>query len=105
MLEKVPAYRKRLYPIEDIAHLLLFPDLKKSRFTCSKVPTSIHQSASFIIDLDCLDSHKDIVADDMGVWKNNRVDTAYVSILFDEGHVTDVRKLKSSDSRIGTYCI
>ena len=81
MLEQIPSYRKRLYPLEDIVQLLLFPGLHESQFTCSKVPTSIYQSASFIIDLDCLDSHKDILADDMGVWKNNRVDTAYLSVL------------------------
>ena len=105
MLEQIPSYRKRLYPLEDIVHLLLFPGLHDSRFTCSKVPTSIHQSASFIIDLNCLDSHKDILADDMGVWKNNRVDTTYVSVLFCEGHVTNVKKLKSSDSFTEAYSV
>ena len=96
MLEHIPSHKKRLYPIEDIVHLLLFPDLDKSGFVCSKVPTSIHQSVSFVVNLGQLDNHKDVLADDMGVWKHNGVDTVLVSVTFTEEHVQMVRRLNSS---------
>ena len=87
IFERIPSYRKRLYTIEDIVQLLLFPGLQASQFTCSKVPTSINESVSFIINLNHLEDQKDVVADDMGVWKNNGVDTTHVAVTFSEDHV------------------
>ena len=69
-------HTRRIYSVKDIVHLLLFPDLQKSGFVCSKVPTSIHQSVSFIVNLGQLDSPKDVLADDMGVWRHNGVDNS-----------------------------
>lgn len=96
MLEYIPSYKKRIYSVKDIVHLLLFPDLQKSGFVCSKVPTSIHQSVSFIVNLGQLDSPKNVLADDMGVWRHNGVDTVHVSVTFNEGQVQMVRISNSS---------
>lgn len=101
ILEKIPSYRKRLYSIEDIVQLLLFPGLQTSGFTCLKVPVSINKSVSFIVDLGHLENQKDLVADDMGVWKNNGVDTTRVVVTFSEGHVQTVRRYSSSLSTSG----
>lgn len=101
IFERIPSYRKRLYAVEDIVQLLLFPGLQASRFTCSKVPTSINESVSFIIDLNHLQDQKDVVADDMGVRKNNGVDTTHVAVTFSEDHVKAVKRLSSSLSPCG----
>ena len=87
-----------MYTVEDIVQLLLFPGLQASQFTCSKVPTSIHKSVSFI---NHLEDQKDVVADDMGVWKNNGVDTTRVAVTFSEDHVKEVKRLSSSLSSGG----
>lgn len=92
ILERIPSYRKRLYTVEDIVQLLLFPGLQASGFTCSKVSTSIHESVSFIVNLSHLENQKDVVADDMGVWKNNGVDTTRVVVTFSEDHVKAVKR-------------
>ena len=99
MLEHIPSYKKRLYPFEDIVHLLLFPDLQKSGFVCSEVLTSIHQSVSVVVNLGQLDSHKDELADDMGLWKCNGVDNVLVSVTFTEEHVQMVRRLTTHPLR------
>ena len=41
-----------VYSVEDIVKLLLHTDLWSSRYITTKVPTSISESASFLIDLD-----------------------------------------------------
>ena len=95
VFERIPAYRKRLYTAEDIVQLLLFPSLQASDFTCSKVPTSINENVSFIVNLSHLEDQKDVVADYMGVWKNNGVDTTRVAVTFSEDHVKAVKRLSS----------
>lgn len=81
-----------MYKVEDIVKLLLHPNLQSSQYACTKVPTSISESASFIIDLDQLESKEDILSDDMGAWKNNGVDTTYVRVAFSKSKVKRVAK-------------
>ena len=101
IFERIPSYRKRLYTVEDIVQLLLFPGLQVSQFTCSKVPTSINKSVSFIINLNHIEDQKDVVADDMGVWINNGVNTIHVAVIFSEDHLKAVERRFSSLSSSG----
>jgi hypothetical protein len=61
---------------------LLHPTLPSSKIVCSKVPSSINEGISFIVDLESLDDPDDVLADDMGVWKNNGVESTRVRVLF-----------------------
>ena len=53
-------------------------------------------SVSFVVNLGQLDSHKDVLADDMGMWKHNGINTVLVSVTFTEEHIQIVRRLNSS---------
>ena len=44
------------------------------------------------MDVDHLEDQEDILADDMGVWKNNGVDTSYVYATLSKRKVTHVEK-------------
>ena len=59
ILEQIPYTKKQVYSVEDIVRLLLHPSLKSSKFTCSKVPSSVFKGAS-IIDLDSLQNIDDV---------------------------------------------
>ena len=69
-----------MYSVEEIVRILLNPSLKSSKFLCSKVPTSISEGVSFVVDLNSLENTDDLSSDDMGVWRNNRVDMAYAEV-------------------------
>ena len=103
ILERIPPSRKRLYSIEDIVRLLLHPPLRVSRFISTCVPTSIGENVSFIVDVDRLENQDDLLADDMGVWKNNGVDTSYVHSALSERKVTSVEKCGPQSSSVNTY--
>ena len=83
--------------MEDIVRLLLHSSLKSSKFTCSKAPSSVFKGASFVVDLDSLQNIDEISADDMGVWKNNRVDTSFVKVTMGRSSVRAVVKCSSKD--------
>jgi hypothetical protein len=63
--ERISANKRRLYSVEDIASILLNPNLDSSSVVCKKVPTSICESVSFIIDLKSLENQDDILSDDL----------------------------------------
>ena len=105
ILEEISYTRKRLYSVEDIVRLLLHPSLKSSKFVCSNVPTSVSKGVSFVIDLDSLDSKDDVCVDDMGVWKNNGVDTNYVRVTMGKSSVNIVQKCTSKDRKSGAYSV
>ena len=63
--------------MEDIVRILLNPNLD---LVCTKVPSSISNNVAFVVDTSKLEDMEDITADDMGVWKNNCVDTGYVRV-------------------------
>ncbi len=92
ILERIAPSRKRLYSVEDTVRIVLHPTLQSSKFASTKVPTSINDSVSFIVDLDRLDDQSDVLADDMGVWNNNGVDTTYVRVALSESRVEVVEK-------------
>ena len=90
IFERIPPSRKRLYSIEDIVQLLLHPPLRVSRFISTCVPTSVCESVTFVVDVDHLENQDDVLANDMGVWKNNGVDMNYVHATLSERKVTSV---------------
>ena len=85
--ERIPSGRKRLYTTEEIVRILLKPDR-----VCTKVPCSIACNVTFVVDTSKLGDKEDATADDMGVWKNNRVDTGYVRVSMAEDEITQVEK-------------
>ena len=82
----------------DAVCCLLHPCHNK-RYFCHKVPTLITKNVAFIIDTSSLNNDDDINSDDMGTWKNNRVDKSYVSVKINDKEVTDVIKTTSSQKR------
>ena len=88
IFERIPPSRKRLYLVECIVRPLLHPQLQSSKFISAKVPTSISEIVSFLVDLDRLENRDDILADVVGVWKNNYVDTINVHATLSAGKVT-----------------
>ena len=50
-------------------------------------------SVTFVVNVDRLENQDDVLADDMGVWKNNGVDTNYVHATLSERKVTSVDRL------------
>jgi len=103
ILERICHTRKRLYSVEEIVRILLNPSLKSSKFLCSKVPTSISEGVSFVVDLNSLENADDLSSDDMGVWRNNRVDTAYAEVTMGKSSVHLVKKCSAKDTKSNTY--
>ena len=67
------------FTVEDIVCSILWPSLDK-RYICRKVPIAISHNVSFLVDTDKLADPLDILSDDMGSWKNNRVDSIPVIV-------------------------
>ena len=80
MYEFIPSNRCRLYSAVDIINILLNPDMQHSKVVCSNVPRSIHRNVAFVVDTSKLENSSDILADNMGVWINNGVDTTYFTV-------------------------
>ena len=55
------------------------------------------------MDVDRLENQEDVLADDMGVWKNNGVDTSYVHATLSEKKVTSVEKCGPHSSSANAY--
>ena len=64
--------RCKIVKLDTLENLYVVPILMNGRDTpniiSSRVPTRCQEDASFIIDLDALDSREDIYCDDNGVW-------------------------------------
>ena len=76
---RVKPNRKRLFTTEDAVTCLLKPKLN-TNFICKKVPTAINHNVCFIVDSSELDDSDDLLSDDMGVWRNNRVDSIMIAM-------------------------
>ena len=105
ILERIAPSRRRLYAAEDIAWLLTDPSVKTSKIVCTKVPTFIQESVSFIVNLDSLENPDDVLADDLGAWKHNGVDTCHVHISFSRQRVKKVEKCKPGMSSASSYLV
>lgn len=64
--------------------MLLYPNLQSSRFVSASVPSG---NVYFIVDLDRLEKQD---SDDMGVWKNNGIDTSYVRATLSDSMQSEV---------------
>ena len=82
--EVIPSNQRRLYSAAEILQILLDPKLKASELICTTVPISIQRNVTFIVDTSKLEDKSDILADDMGVWKHNGVDTGHFKVLMSE---------------------
>ena len=107
--EGLPVYEwlssksKRLYSPEQLFKILLDPKLQSSDVLCSKVPTSISSSVVFIVDVNKLDDPNDLLCDDMGVWRNNRVDRGGYVVSMSGEQVNTVEKSLSNEE--GAYIL
>ena len=91
VFSKVPSNRKRLLSLEDTVKCILHP-VHQSTYLCRKVPITVNHNTIFLIDTDALDDVRDIESDDMGVWRNNRVDTVTVLVSMNKDEVTKVAR-------------
>ena len=89
----ISSAKKHVFQIADSVRCLLHPLLQKSYY-CPKVPTLITSNVSFIVDTSALEDYDDICCDDMGTWKNNRVDKSFFAVKLTENAV-DVAKCAS----------
>jgi hypothetical protein len=94
----IPPSRKRLFTAEDIVCSILWPSLDK-RHVCSKVPIAVSHNVSFLVDTDKLADPMDILCDDMGSWKNNRVDSIPVAVSKGSTEITSVQRLATSSRK------
>ena len=95
--ERLSSKSKRLYSPEQLLKILLKTDLQSSNVLCNKVPTSVSSSAVFVVDVKKLDDPNDLLCDDMGVWRNNGVDSVRYLVSFENGEVSTLEKSFSSD--------
>ena len=58
------------YSLEEVVHILLDDFEGKDALTCKKPPIGCQQEATFLIDLECIPSRKNVLADDLGVFRN-----------------------------------
>ena len=58
----------------------------------------VSSNVVFVVDVNKLDDPNDVLCDDMGVWRNNGVDSGcYVVTVSDNGQVATVRKFVAND--------
>lgn len=93
--------KKRIFTISDLVTCLLHD----KRFFCHKVPTQISSNVAFIIDMSSLDNSEDIESDEMGTWKNNRVDKSYVSVEITTNKVSSVAKTSGTSMKNGIFLV
>ena len=96
--ERISSKSRRLYSPEQILTILLSPKLQDSNFVCSRVPTCISSSVVFVVDASSLEDKNDLLCDDMGVWKNNGVDTSHYLVKTLNGEVISTEKSSSDEA-------
>lgn len=101
--ERLSSKSKRLYSPEQLLKILLNSNLQSSNVLCGKVPTSVSSSVVFVVDVNKLGDPNDLLCDDMGVWRNNGVDSAGYLVSLSNGQVSTVEKSFSSDE--ATYML
>ena len=77
----LPAYSRQStrYDTQEIVSILLDPHMKDDR-VCKTQVTCVEHNATFVVDLSCLATPKDMYVDDMGSWKYNGVYRAWVTV-------------------------
>lgn len=78
---------------------------KKSFVFCSswtvyvrRFPAVLPTMLTFVVDTNKLGDKEDVAADDMGVWKNNWVDTGYVQVSMVKDEITQAKKCSTPTS-------
>jgi hypothetical protein len=68
-LPELPIYAKpkKMLTTQEAINVLLSFGLEKSSI-CARVPFAVEINSAFIVDLNKLNSPRDILCDDMGVW-------------------------------------
>jgi hypothetical protein len=85
---------KHHFSVEELGRILL-TDSVPLRKICSVQPTHISKNVAFVVNLSSLDDHRDIRADENGVWRRMGALVAFVSILTDlDGTQRVVRRSK-----------
>ena len=98
VFSRLTSQRKHLFTIQDVATCILHPKHNPAYF-CRKVPTHVNSNVSFLVDTNQFDDPGDIDSDDMGVWRNNRVDSVHITVQADSRAVTSVKKCMKSSKR------
>lgn len=79
----LPVYKwttsKMHFSVEELARVLLTDSVPKQKL-CTKQPVRVCHNATFVVDLNSLDHHQDIRADENGVWIRKGSPVAYVSV-------------------------
>ena len=92
---RIKPNKKRLFTYEDVVMAILWSNLSK-KHVCSRVPVAISHNVSFLVDTSKLGDSQDVLSDDMGSWKNNRVDNIVVKVQKTNEEVKSVEKVKGS---------
>ena len=88
---RIKPNKKRLFTYEEAVMAILWPNLSK-KHVCSRVPVAISHNVSFLVDTSKLGDSQDVLSDDMGSWKNNRVDNIVVKVRKTNAEVKSVEK-------------
>ena len=89
---RISSNKKRLFSYQDAAMAILWPKLSKKHI-CTRVPISVSHNVAFIVDTTKLGDVQDVLSDDMGSWKNNRVDTMAIKIRKSHDEVKAVQRV------------
>ena len=78
---------------------------EKIDLQCSERPTACQENATFLINCEKLGSSKDILADDLGVFKYCGVKRAYFRVRLDKDEASILQKYRRKPEvlRLGTY--
>ena len=102
VFSRIHAGQKRLFTVEDTVKCLLHPRLNEN-YICKQVPISISHNACFIVDGSKLGDPDDVKCDDMGMWKNNGVDTTHLQVKVNAARVVSVTKCQPNSR--GTHIL
>ena len=92
IFKHIPLNTKRVFTVEQIVEALVDPKLKDSGKVCHKLPVLVSHNIAFIIDVSKLKNPSDVDCDDLGIWRNNRVDTVFFHARISERGVSMVDK-------------
>ena len=78
---QLPVYgwQKCSWSLDKLVDVLICQDVDKSK-VCSMQPVHVKHNATFIVNLNSLDSENDLRADENGVWERKGSPVAYVSV-------------------------
>lgn len=94
---------------EQLLKILLNSDLQSSNVLCGKVPIIVSSSFVYVVDVTKLDDPNDLLGDNMGVWRNNGVNSVCYLVSLPNGQVSTMKKSVSSNETTYTlkrvYCV